>query len=422
MILPEDFIREMQELLRERYPLFEDAYQQIPYCGLRFNTLKLSKTDYKTISDFSLQPIEWCEDGFYYDVNQQPGKHPFHEAGLYYIQEPSAMKPVEEMNIKMGDRVLDLCAAPGGKATQIACKLQNTGLLLANEINRSRSMILAGNFERFGVKQAVVCNETPKRLADSFPEYFDKVLVDAPCSGSGMFRKEPQVISEWSKEVPYHCAKRQREILRSAVGLLKSGGILLYSTCSFSACENEEITEWLVREYPEFKLIKEERLWPFTIKGEGHYYAIFRKDGTCEIVKKYRRTKKHKSKVQIKEWLNYNKIDISLGDLVDTGNQLNMIDSEFPDVSRLKVIRYGLPLGEIRSRIFIPHHSLAMVLKPHINLSFDETVSYLAGQEIRCDHPDQWVVVGYGGYALGWGKMVKGTLKNHLPKGLRRNY
>ena len=292
--LPEEFKESMREILDKDYDAFIDSYNFPAYKGLRINTLKIKNKD---ILPFDLTPIPWCNSGYYYEDKDQPGKHVYHEMGLYYIQEPSAMIAVEELDVKEGDRVLDLCAAPGGKSTQIAMKLNGTGILVSNEIISSRSKILSSNIERMGIKNALVINEDPKDVAKHFKGYFDKILIDAPCSGEGMFRKNEEAISEWSIDNVIMCAERQKEILSYAVKCLKENGQMVFSTCTFSKQENESVVQDFLEKHPEFHLVKSEfefekgldkdglcqRVYPHKQKGEGHFFAILKRGDSEEI-------------------------------------------------------------------------------------------------------------------------------------------
>mgnify|MGYP003295161035 CR=1 FL=1 len=254
VMLPEAFTQRMQEMLGEEYPAFLQSYEEEKKQSLRINPLKGSEQALKEKVDFLGEQVLWAKGGFYYDEEKRPGKHPYHDAGVYYIQEPSAMAPVELLDVKSGDRVLDLCAAPGGKSTQIAAKLQRQGFLLCNEIHPARAKILSENVERMGIVNACVTNETPAHLAEVFPEYFDKILVDAPCSGEGMFRKNEAACEEWSPENVQLCAERQDEILDCAAQMLRPGGRLVYSTCTFAPAENEGSVSRFLQRNPDFSI------------------------------------------------------------------------------------------------------------------------------------------------------------------------
>ncbi len=300
-MLPEGFEARMRALLGSEYEDFLASFDR-PLCtGLRRNPLKTGFTG--DLSRFSLSPVPWCPTGFYYDAVSRPGLSPYHAAGLYYLQEPSAMAPAELLDPQPGERVLDLCAAPGGKSTQLAGKLRGKGLLVCNEINAKRAKILSGNIERLGISNALVLNEHPKRLEERFAGYFDKILVDAPCSGEGMFRKEEAAVTDWTEDTNAICANRQLEILTSAAAMLRPGGRLVYSTCTFSPVENEGVISDFWWKNPDFFCRKSRtcrsflpadpigwriprrdwkktfRLWPHKLLGEGHYAAVLRRAG-----------------------------------------------------------------------------------------------------------------------------------------------
>ena len=303
-MLPIDFCTRMQAMLGTDYEAFLASYDHPRHQSLRINPLKTTAERFLSHNPFHLTPVPWTTTGFYYTAEDQPGKHPYHEAGVYYIQEPSAMAPAEYLGAKPGERILDLCAAPGGKSTQIACSMEGKGLLVCNEIHPARAKILSENIERMGVRNALVTNETPNRLAENFSEYFDRILVDAPCSGEGMFKKNEGATEEWSPENVALCANRQDEILDCAAGMLKPGGRLVYSTCTFAPAENEGSIGRFRKRHPDFAIVPVEkkegmsdgvaewaeelaegvehtiRLWPHKLNGEGHYLAVLQKAGT----------------------------------------------------------------------------------------------------------------------------------------------
>ncbi|WP_019911799.1 RsmB/NOP family class I SAM-dependent RNA methyltransferase [Paenibacillus sp. HW567] len=294
--LPGSFMQRMKEMLGTEYEQFADSYKETPYGGIRANLLKISVEELLALSPFTLAPIPWCPSGFYTEEGARPGKHPYYHAGLYYIQEPSAMAPVELLDVQPGDRVLDLCAAPGGKSTQIAAKLQGKGLLVSNDLHPERTKALAKNLELYGVRNGIVLNENPGRIAAAFPGFFDRILIDAPCSGEGMFRKDEDMVKQWEPETPLKYAAMQREILESAVAALKPGGTVVYSTCTFATEENEGIIGGVLDKHPEFSLVSvggtgsfalglgglpgAARLWPHKVKGEGHFMAVLRHEGS----------------------------------------------------------------------------------------------------------------------------------------------
>lgn len=302
--LPKQYQESMQELLGEEYAQYIESFLESSYTAFRINTNKVSLEQWKEINPFSTSEVAWIEKGFYYDAKKDnPAKHPYYFAGLYYIQEPSAMIPASLLPVEKGDKVLDLCAAPGGKATELGAKLKGTGLLVANDISVSRTMALAKNLQMAGISNAVVTAETPEKLSRVFIEYFDKILIDAPCSGEGMFRREPRMIKDWLEKGPEYYAKVQKEILSQAYEMLKPGGMLVYSTCTFSVLEDENVIQWLITQYPDMKIcpvLRKEgfadgrpdlvengspalkhcvRIFPHRAKGEGHFAVLLRKKG-----------------------------------------------------------------------------------------------------------------------------------------------
>lgn len=467
--LPEVFCQRMQELLGEEAEEFFASYDKEREFGLRYNPLKFkSKCEFeeRLLKElgYSLSPVPWCAEGYYYDGQMQPGKHPWHEAGAYYIQEPSAMSAVEMLEAMPGDKICDLCAAPGGKTTQIAGKMQGKGLLVSNEFYGSRAKVLAQNVERLGIANAVVLNEPTGHLAEVFPEFFDKILVDAPCSGEGMFRKEPQAIQEWSLDNVALCARRQQEILGHAAGMLKSGGVLVYSTCTFAPEENEQNICHFLEMHPEFSLVKSYRLWPHKLRGEGHFLARLKKDGIADeerTISREEMTRKHRQRRQVskdKERVRVEgavasfrkfqeealRIDVEermSGKYVLFAEELYLLPEQMIELSGLKVVRAGLHLGTCKKNRFEPSHALAMHLHPEeakqcVDLAggcedgktwdavgSNEAVRYLHGETISCDCRQRgWTLVCVDGLSLGWGKAQNGIVKNHYPKGLRICY
>ncbi|WP_374722584.1 RsmF rRNA methyltransferase first C-terminal domain-containing protein [Peribacillus tepidiphilus] len=452
MDLPKDFIVKMKGLLKDEYEAFIKSYEENKSQGLRVNTLKVSIDEFLEKSPFKLEKIPWVKEGFFYKDEERPGKHPYHEAGLYYIQEPSAMAVGEMMDPQPGEKVLDLCAAPGGKTTHIAARMKQQGFLLTNEIHPARAKILSQNVERMGIKNAVVTNETPDRLAQRFPSYFDRILVDAPCSGEGMFRKDPQACAEWSLENVAMCAIRQIDILKHAATMLRPGGRLVYSTCTFSPEENEGVISQFLKLDSRFEIedvqvyegfgkgraewISERaanidrtiRIWPHQVKGEGHYIAVLRKtEGEETTKRKYAETVKDQK--LLKDYFQFAKEtlqEIPKGEYVLFGDQLYMIPKEMLSLKNLKVLRAGWHLGTIKKNRFEPSHALALSLKGaevknKWNLEKDslELMAYLRGESLTAEGPKGWYLVEVDGYSIGWGKLVNGVLKNHYPKGLR---
>ena len=429
-MLPEAFLERMKVQLGEEYPEFLNSLERPRAVALRYNPLKGEAPT----MDFAGENVPWEPMGFYYDPEARPGLHPYHEAGVYYLQEASAMAPVALLDPQPGERVLDLCAAPGGKTTQIAGRMMGEGFLLCNEINPKRAKILARNIERMGVANALVTNEHPEHLAERFPGFFDRVLVDAPCSGEGMFRKEEAAVTDWSQETVEMCARRQAEILHSAAAMLKPGGRLVYSTCTFAPEEDEMAVAAFLESHPEFEpevieapwFVPVEngghRLWPHKLLGEGHFAAVLRKNGgeegdiaPCPAEK------------LPKEWVSFArelKIDLPAGKAVSFGPNLFWAPEDLPDMKRLKVMRPGLELGEVKKGRFEPAHALALWLNDCANtVSFDaegpEIREYMHGN-VLSGTAKGWCLIKAGDYSLGWAKGDGNQLKNHYPKGLRR--
>lgn len=429
-MLPEAFLQRMEVQLGSEYPAFLESLERPRAVALRFNPLKGERP----VLPFVGAPVPWESEGFYYDPETRPGLHVYHEAGVYYLQEASAMAPVALLDPKPGERVCDLCAAPGGKTTQIAGRMLGQGFLVCNEINPKRAKILSRNIERMGVANALVTNEHPETLASRFPGFFDRVLVDAPCSGEGMFRKEEAAVTDWSQETVQMCARRQREILDSAARLVRPGGRLVYSTCTFAPEEDEETVAAFLEAHPEFTPEPVEapwfvpgenasyRMWPHKLLGEGHFAAVLRKtQGESGEVPACPGEKCPKA------WESFAKeLDITLpeGKAVSFGQSLYWAPTELPELNRLKVLRPGLELGTERKGRFEPAHALALWLKTcAVMESFPpespEMKAYLHGDVVPSGKKG-WCLVQAGGYAIGWGKGDGSVLKNHYPKGLRR--
>lgn len=424
MNLPESFLDRMKKDLKNEYDSFLESYNQQPYIGLRVNTLKTTAEEFKSLADFCGENVPWCESGFYYDGKK--GNHPLSIAGLFYSQEPSAMIAAELLEVKKGDKVLDLCAAPGGKSTQIAAKLMGDGLLVSNEINNGRAKILCENIERMGIKNAVVTNMHPEKLAERFGGFFDKIVVDAPCSGEGMFRKDETAIREWSIEHTLSCAARQLSILDSAYKMLANGGYMVYSTCTFARAENEELIEKFIEKYPDMSLLKEHRLMPHKIKGEGHFSALLKKGGEPENHSFPMPVIARKEMTDAFYSFQKENLNISLkGNIVSFGESLYLLPEEMLSLDKIKCIRPGLCLGEVRKGRFIPSHHLCMALKKEDfircqELSDEETALYLKGEAIaKSGEKGYGAVLCKGKYPIGWYKMSDGLMKNHYPKHLR---
>ena len=430
-MLPEAFLERMKQQLGEEYPAFLESLERPRAVALRMNPLKGETPRMEFMGD----PVPWEPMGWYYDPQSRPGLHPYHEAGVYYLQEASAMAPVSLLDPQPGEWVCDLCAAPGGKTTQIAGRLAGEGFLLCNEINPKRARILSRNIERMGVANALVTNEHPEKLAIRFEGCFDRVLVDAPCSGEGMFRKEEAAVTDWSVEAVEMCARRQREILQSAARMVRPGGRLVYSTCTFAPQENEETVEAFLRMHPDFSRepirapwfaegdTGSFRLWPHKLLGEGHYAAVLRREGDAPRTEPDTATAEKLPKL----WQEFAKdLGISLpeGQAMTFGQNLFWVPRGMPQLRGLKVERPGLELGTVKKDRFEPAHALALWLK---TCSREESLApdskalegYLRGDVVLSEKRG-WCLVKAGAYALGWGKGDGRVLKNHYPKGLRR--
>lgn len=446
MELPKEFCERMKQLTGSEYDDFLASYETQLNRGVRINPLKYDGGGALADVFASSERVEWCEDGYYAASEELNGNHPYHCAGAFYFQEPSAMSSAEGLPITEGDRVLDLCAAPGGKTTQLGAKLKNTGLLVSNEIVPKRAAILSENVERMGLTNTVVTNESPSRLAERFPSFFDKIMVDAPCSGEGMFRKEPQAIDEWSVAHTLSCGVRQKNILDDAYKMLKCGGYIMYSTCTFSYDENEAVVRYMMDKYdmelceiPQLGMLSDgigdgmancRRIFPHKNKGEGHFAALLRK---TEPTEEYKPPKKRGEKSNtaldnaIKLYREFEKKTLKRtveGEFVLFGDNLYLLPTEV-DLSNIKVVRCGLHLGVVKPKRFEPSHALShafgaedYLYKVEIPLNSDEVKRYLHGEVIN-GNGSEWCVVCTDGLVLGWGKAVDGIVKNHYPKYLR---
>lgn len=477
MNLPIEFEKKMKAFLGNEWDDFLYSYDNNRFQALRFNTLKVQSPEermriLKVLGIPSDKRVSWANEAYYFDENVRPGKHPYHEMGLYYIQEPSAMSAAALLAPKPGMRVLDLCAAPGGKSTQLATYLGDRGLLVSNEINTQRSRILSQNIERMGIKNAIVTNEDSFVLASHFPGFFNAIQVDAPCSGEGMFRKLPEAIEQWSMENVAICATRQKEILDNAAVMLKPGGVIVYSTCTFSKEENEDVIEYFLERHPDFTLEEMERFWPHKVDGEGHFVAkLVRRGGVNELgagydvcedscnkvedtgLKADRKTKKNKNsknrKNETKPALTKENMKLLSAFLDETisedvaawiknsrlvmfGEQLYRLPDMEVDIKGLKVQRAGLHIGEFKKQRFEPSHSLALALKLNdaknlVKLTWDDpqTIGFFNGQSVVLSDEQAveckkgWALVCVDGYTAGWGKVNGTQVKNHYPKGLR---
>lgn len=462
MYLPEEFDNKMKRLLGGEYEAYMDCYKEPRYYGLRVNTRKISAEEFVKVCPFELRPVPWIENGFYYDGERvSPAKHPYYAAGLYYLQEPSAMTPADRLPIEPGDKVLDLCAAPGGKATELGARLNGRGLLAANDISSSRAKGLLKNIELFGIGNALVLSEEPGKLTEYFPEYFDKILIDAPCSGEGMFRKEKKMVKAWEEHGPEFFSKLQRNIVLQAARMLRPGGYLLYSTCTFDGLENEGTIGWLLEQCPEFtieeirpyegfacgrpeevpdrelpELKKTVRIFPHRMQGEGHYLALLKK-GAGRREEPFPAGKKAgKLPEELSEFLA--QIDWSVtgegfdaGRIRQQGGRVYYMPEGLPSLAGIRFLRTGLLLGELKKNRFEPSQALAMCLSAEaypkvIALGPEEerTLRYLKGETLDVEDlvPEKakgWHLVCVDKYPLGWGKVSGGVLKNKYLPGWR---
>ena len=431
--LPEKFILNMKAQLPENeWEAFFGVYAKKPFKGVRLNPLKGGRVALSALLPFLGKPVEWEENGFY-TAEEKVGSSPFHAAGLFYSQEPSAMCAAPLLEVKEGERVLDLCSAPGGKGTQLACNMNGKGLIVLNEPVFARAKILSQNVERMGIKNAVVISELPENLSTKFAGYFDKILVDAPCSGEGMFRKNAEeALSEWSEENVALCAERQKRILNEATKMLRFGGRLVYSTCTFAYAEDEgQVCDYL-QNHPEMWLLKQEKLYPHKVDGEGHFAALFEKIGkTGEWDTRLKEAKLWCCRDAEKAYRDFEKAFFKqkfATRLYEANGILYDLPEGVFDWKGIQILRVGVRLGEVKNGRFEPSHSLAMCVKKEecknvLDLSETDPrlEKYLRGESVEDEEiANGWCIVCVHGYPLGLGKAVNGTVKNHYPKGLRR--
>lgn len=457
MKLPETFLEQMQIILKEEYQEYLQSFTGKGFTGLRVNTGKISVEEFERIQPFkSLRKVPWVKNGYYYTEEDAPSKHPYYYAGLYYIQEPSAMTPASVLPVEKGERVLDLCAAPGGKATELAAKLSGTGVLVANDASASRTKALLKNLEVFGAPNILITSEMGDKLNRCFHAYFDKILVDAPCSGEGMFRKQSHMVTAWEKQGPEVFAKMQKEILEQAAELLKPGGMMLYSTCTFSALENEGSVDDFLKRHPEFQLeeipwykgfchgkpelVKSNfplercvRLFPHKIDGEGHFLALLRKEGERKENRTERKRRFTKLPIELLEFLKDVKFPLDISGIQVLNNKVFWIPDGIERCPGLRFLRSGLYMGELLKKRFEPSQAFAMVLKKEeyasvidLNVSDGRVIRYLKGETIEITAKESqrehgWQLVCVDGYPLGWGKLIKGTLRNKYFSGWRMN-
>lgn len=448
-MLPVEFENRMKKILGGDFDKFEAALREKPVRAFRVNTEKISEADFMKINPFGGEKIPFADNGFYFDCDGI-GNHPFHHAGMIYIQEPAAMSPVACVDIQPDWKILDLCAAPGGKSSQAAAKLTD-GVIVSNEIIPSRCKILTGNIERLGFKNAVTCCSDAKRLSELFGEEFDLVIVDAPCSGEGMFRKEENAVSEWSEANVRLCAARQREILGYIKGLVRDGGFLLYSTCTYSLEENEKCINDFIKDNEEFRLVPVNRkvkdctsdginfdgceienvnfcrrFYPHISRGEGQFAALMQKTGGTGFIPKRKSAlsdvPKNEQKI-VFDFLDDTLVSYDKKFVKKYKDNIVYFQSELT-VPEGIAFSCGVTMGTVKKNYFQPHHQFFTAMgnsfRRRISLTADEAESYIKGNTVSCDCENGWAAVTVCGCTLGGAKAVNGVAKNHYPKGLRK--
>ncbi len=450
MILPIEFEQRMMSLLGEEYAEFREALEREPVKGFRVNTEKIGLSQFEKINPFGKEKIPYVENGFYLDF-EKVGNHPFHHAGLIYVQEPAAMAPAECVDIEPDWKILDMCAAPGGKSTQLKNKLGKNGVLVSNEIVSSRLKILAGNIERLGLKNTVTTSTDTEQLAKVFPQTFDLVMVDAPCSGEGMFRKEEAAVSEWSLQNVQKCAARQTEILENAAKAVKGGGYIIYATCTFSLEENEMQIDGFLKRHTEFSIVPvtkrvaentadgvvfegcecenihfARRCYPHKLKGEGQFMAVLRKndEDRGEFYSTSQKKKNITPEKALTDFLD-DVLQCYNPDAIKLYNKNYVYYEGELEIPEKLAFSCGVTIGELRKNYIQPHHQFFMALGKNFKRQIDlepqseEIKKYLHGEEIEVDCPNGWAVITVSGCPVGGVKVVNGVAKNHYPKGLR---
>ena len=448
--LPIEFVSRMKQLLgEEEYSLYEDSFRQNAVRAFRVNTEKISVKDFSEIDPFSSEPIPYVETGFYLNYDKV-GNHPFHHAGMIYVQDPGAMATAECLEIQPDWWILDMCAAPGGKSSQLRNKLNENGILISNEIIHSRCKILTGNMERLGFRNTVTTCLDPSRIAQLFPETFDMIMVDAPCSGEGMFRKDDIAIKEWSVDNVLHCANRQKGILEQAATALRPGGYIVYATCTFSLEENEMVVDDFLQEHPDFELIPvceavklytsdginyngckcqnlydARRFYPHKSRGEGQFMAVLHNKQTPATRSPITQKSAVKIDPVVINFLNDTLVDYDLSQ-VSMYNGNPVYASPALALDKGVAFSCGVTIGEIRKNYIQPHHQFFMAMgrqfKRRIELAPDSTEleRYLHGEEISVECENGWAVITTMGCSVGGVKVTAGRAKNHYPKGLRK--
>lgn len=446
--LPFEYSERMKKLLGDEYENYEKALNEEPVRAFRVNTDKISLADFEKINIFGSEKIPYVENGFYLDFDKV-GNHPYHHAGMIYVQEPGAMAPAECVDIQPDWKILDMCAAPGGKSTQLKNKLGENGILVSNEIISSRCRILTGNIERLGLLGTVTTCMDTGRLSKLFPDTFDMIMVDAPCSGEGMFRKEEIAIDEWSIDNVKKCAERQSEILENAAIALKNGGYIVYATCTFSLEENEMMIDAFLQGHPEFEIVPvnekvrentsdgiffdgckcgnihfARRFYPHKSRGEGQFMAVLHnKNESYDFGSNFSSSQQKMDRV-VTDFLDdvltsYDKKCVTMYN----GNPV-YFTPDF-EIKKGTAFSCGVTIGEIRKNYIQPHHQFFMAMGKYFKRKIellpdsDEMKKYLHGEEIQTECENGWAVITTNGCAVGGAKVVSGRAKNHYPKGLR---
>ncbi|HEY8499038.1 MAG TPA: RsmB/NOP family class I SAM-dependent RNA methyltransferase [Clostridia bacterium] len=451
MRIPNDFKKRFQELMEPwEYDEFISALSDSgKAAGIRINQLKVILSEWRSMSPFKIEPVPWADGGYYFDEKERPGIHPYYHAGLYYIQEPSAMLPSELLETGQDDRVLDLCAAPGGKTVGLAIAMHNKGFILSNDVNPKRIKALVKNIELLGIVNTVVANESPENLAYAYEGFFNKIMLDMPCSGEGMFRKDPDACKSWNRYKAEEMQGMQRKIFDSAYRMMAPGGSLVYSTCTFNPEENEQNISWILKNYPDLylkeikktggiepgrpdwsdgnpELLKTARLWPHKVKGEGHFAALFGRHGIYKgnDSTDYPQTEPVKSFLEFCDKMLYT---IPEGVFELRGAELYMPPSGYINHPDIKTVKAGLYLGCETHGKFEPSQSFAMALewsniklKESFSINDADLVRYLKGETLPRFGDKGYIALGVEGYPLGWGKIEENGLKNLYPKGWRR--
>lgn len=426
--MSKQYFERMKELLGSEYDAYIESLDKPLYRGLRVNKKKIEIDELRNIGTTS----KFCDHSFY--IENAMGNHPLHVCGCFYLQEPSASSAVEILDVKPNDVVLDLCAAPGGKSTQIASKLEN-GFLVSNEIDAKRAQALLSNMERMGIENMAITNTTVDKLASIFDSCFDKILVDAPCSGEGMIKKHDVALENWSIENVQFCAKRQKEILDQAYNMLKKDGILVYSTCTYSIEENEEVVESFLRNHPEMELINPNvnfgrsayhglacrRIFPMD-GGEGHFIAKFKKnDGKLG---KFATMKSMNVDSVVHEFLK-NQIEEAPAYFYVNKDKVYGMNFPFVDFKKIKVLRQGVYLGDIVKKRFEPAHAFYMVsgwnYLNRVNVSLEDMNIFMHGNILNLECQKGYIAICYQNHPFGFGKSDGKQIKNKIPKGLRLN-